>query len=157
MVICLRLYRVESLTDDLTGIRDQQEGIGRILLNIVPEAYRFYSVQYREDDIFVFTAECTFGQNDGGASVQVFLDIRAYRLRIAAYNVKVFGQIQTLDESVDHEGAKRKTKEGIQSGLNVEYEASGKCNEEVCDQQGVADVEAGIFPHDHGDHVGTAA
>ncbi len=157
MAICLWLYRVESLADNLTGIRDQQESIGRILLNIVPEPYRFYTAQYREDDIFVFTAECAFGQNDSGASVQVFLDIRAYRLRVVAYDVKVLGQIQTLDKSVDHERAKRKTKEGIQSGLNVEYEASGKCNEEIRDQQGVADVEAGIFLHDHCNHVGAAA
>ena len=148
---------MESLADDLTGIRDQQEGIGRILLDIVPEPYRFYTVQYCEDDIFVFTAESAFGQNDSGASVQVFLDIGAYRLRVAAYDIKVFGQIQTLDKSIDHEGTKRKTKEGIQSGLNIEYEASGKCNEEIRDQQGIADVETGIFLHDHGNHVGTAA
>lgn len=38
------LYGVEAFADDLAGVGDQQEGVGRIFLNVIPKPYRFQPV-----------------------------------------------------------------------------------------------------------------
>ena len=87
----------------------------------------------------------------------LFFNEVADRLRVFAYHVKVFGQVQAFDESVDHKGAERKPQKGIKPCLNVEYEEGGYGDEKICGQQCVSDIEAGVFLHDHSDYVRTSA
>ncbi len=85
--------------------------------------------------------------------MKVLFDIGADRIWISAYDVKVFGEVQALDEPVYHERADGKPEERVKPRLDIEYKTSGKGNDKICSQKSFADVQAGIFLHNHSDDV----
>lgn len=47
-------------------------------------------------------------------------DVITDRLRVIAYDVKIFRQVKAFDKCVDHERTNRKSEQGKQSGFYIE-------------------------------------
>ena len=52
-------------------------------------------------------------------------DVITDRLRVIAYDVKIFRQVKAFDKCVDHERTNRKSEQGKQSGFYIENKKSG--------------------------------
>lgn len=123
----------------------------------VSQLHGLTSPQYGQDNGAVAVGVSTLCVVYGGAAVQVFHDKVADRLRICTDDREVLAQVDVLDYAVDNEGLCHQTAEGEQTGLRAEDEAGSDGDEQIHDEQGSADVDAGILFEDHCQDVGTAA
>ena len=96
------LYAVESFSDDLACVGDEDECLWIILPDKVPEPDSLHTVQGGEDDVFIFTGIGAFGVTDAGAPGKCVHDEVADRFRMVADNIEIFRQVKALYEVVDH-------------------------------------------------------
>ena len=147
----------ESLTNDLTGIRDGNECSRLCIMYKVSQLHGLTSPQYGQDNGAVAVGVSTLCVVYGGAAVQIFHNKITDRLGVGTDDREVLAQVDVLDNAVDNEGLCHQTAEGEQTGLRAEDEAGSDGDEQIHDEQGSADVDAGILFQDHCQDVGTAA
>ena len=94
---------------------------------------------------------------DAGAPVQCVDNEVTDVFRLIAYNIKIFGQVETLDKCIDHKGADCQAEKRVQSGFNVKHEKPGSGDHYVREEQSAPDIKAGIFLQDHGNDIRAAA
>ena len=136
---------LESFADDLAAVGDDHEGGGLYFVDIFPQLSSLRTAHNGDDDLLGLVAESTLCFVDGGAVTELLHDIIADRFGILADDIEGFAQVDALDDIIHYEGFCQQTENGIKTCLNAEGEECRADDQKVGDQQGVADVEAGIF------------
>ena len=104
---------MESFSDNLTCIRDQNKRLWISNLDEITQADSLGTVERSQDDRFVLTGISTRCVKDAGTTVQLMNDEITDRFRVVTYNIKLFGQIEVLDKGVYHERTNRKSEQRI--------------------------------------------
>ena len=147
------LHTMKSLTNNLACIRYQDKCCWLILLDIVTKFDCLRAVERSEDNIFFVSGKCTLSIYNSCAAVQLIYNEITDWLWIIAYNVKIFRKIKAFNKVVDHERTNGKTEEGVQSGLDVKYKASGNCDQNVGYEQCFSDIETAVFFNNHSNDI----
>ena len=90
---------------------------------------------------------------DAGAPVQCVDNEVTDVFRLIAYNIKIFGQVETLDKCIDHKGADCQAEKRVQSGFNVKHENPAPVITTSERSRAPPDIKAGIFLQDHGNDI----
>lgn len=147
---------LEALSNDLAAVGDDHES-GRLhRFDEFSQLYCLGTVHNCDDDLLGPVRECASGLIDRCAVVKLLHNIIADWFRIIADDVEGLAQVDAFDDVIHHKGFHQQTQYGVKSCLDAEGKESGEDDQTVCHQQGIADVDAGVFFQDHGDDIGAA-
>lgn len=136
---------MESFSDDLTRIGNQDKCFRLLLFDEVPKLYGLHTIQGCQNNVTILTGKSSGSLYCRSTSVQLFYDEVADRFRMFADNVKIFAEIQTLDHVVNHQGTYRKTKYRVETRFNIEDKKSQNGNNNITGKESVSDIKAGVF------------
>lgn len=147
---------LESFSDDLACVGDQDKCSRFYFFDIVSEADRLMAVQYGKDETFRFPRKSALRLAGCRTAVELMHDKITDRFRIVADNIEIFAQVKTLNDVVDHQRTDRKTEERIKTGLNVKDKTSCDRDRKVGQQKRPSDIKIRIFFQNCSDDICSA-
>ena len=103
LYILLLLYGVESASDNLAGVGDQDKCARLGFLDEVTEPHCLRTVQCCQNNVFLLSGEDTLSGVDSSPPVQIPDNEVTDRLGTVADNIETFGKIETFDKVVCNE------------------------------------------------------
>ena len=125
------LHTMESLTNNLTGIGNQDKRARLHFFDIVSKKQRLMAVQSSENNVFLIAGEGTLCVDGRRTAVQSLYNKLTNWLRITADDVEILGHVHALDNVVHQEGLDQQTKERVHTSFNAEHKKTGNCHEKV--------------------------
>ena len=122
---------IEALADDLTGIRNHDEGIGLGIADEVPKLDRLTTMHRGHDDgLFVITVR-TPRFEGRRTTMELLNDEITDRLRMLADDAEALAQIHTLDDIVHDQGLRNQSEDREESSCRSEHhEGDDHCGDE---------------------------